>query len=24
KISHQLKHKNRGDIHGFTGTKRDK
>ncbi|EBU5280057.1 amino acid ABC transporter permease, partial [Salmonella enterica subsp. enterica serovar Agona] len=23
-ISHQLKHKNRGDIHGFTGTKRDK
>ncbi|EAM6138661.1 amino acid ABC transporter permease, partial [Salmonella enterica] len=24
KISHQLKHKNRGDTHGFTGTKRDK
>ncbi|EAN4543585.1 amino acid ABC transporter permease, partial [Salmonella enterica subsp. enterica serovar Schwarzengrund] len=23
-ISHQLKHKNRGDTHGFTGTKRDK
>ncbi|ECR7025121.1 amino acid ABC transporter permease, partial [Salmonella enterica] len=24
KISHQLKHKNRGDTHGFTDTKRDK
>ncbi|EAP9783317.1 amino acid ABC transporter permease, partial [Salmonella enterica] len=24
KISHQLKHKNRGDTHGFTETKRDK
>ncbi|EAY2534972.1 amino acid ABC transporter permease, partial [Salmonella enterica subsp. enterica serovar Livingstone] len=23
-ISHQLKHKNRGDTHGFTETKRDK
>ncbi|EAU5670715.1 amino acid ABC transporter permease, partial [Salmonella enterica] len=23
-ISHQLKHKNRGDTHGFTGIKRDK
>ncbi|EAA3101902.1 amino acid ABC transporter permease, partial [Salmonella enterica] len=24
KISHQLNHKNRGDTHGFTETKRDK
>ncbi|EAB3573255.1 amino acid ABC transporter permease, partial [Salmonella enterica] len=23
-ISHQLNHKNRGDTHGFTETKRDK